>query len=282
MFECIDNTEVAQALLGAVANWAQRRGMDSLLGPRGLVGPDGGGILVAGFEHQPATGGGYNFPYYDRLLTQCGFGKDRDFYSAHVTRDQGLPERFYRVAEKVRARRGLRIKSFRSRRELRGWIPQAVKAHSEAFSQNYTYYPPTPEEVSTLISTLLTVADPDLIKLVLKQDRIVGVVLALPRITRGLQRARGRLWPTGWFHILRERRRTKWMDLHGLGFLPEFQGLGGNAILYTELAKTLERGQYEYVEFVQVDEENAKSLREVQIYAPELYKTHRNYRKPLS
>jgi hypothetical protein len=136
-------------------------------------------------------------------------------------------------------------------------------------------------EIAIIVNTVFTIADPRLIKLVLKGDEIVGMVLGLPDLTAGLQKAKGRLWPLGWMHVVRERKRTKGVNFPALGLLPAYQGLGANAALYAELAKTLITSQYDYAELVQVDEHNFKSLREIGILDVEWYKTHRSYRRTL-
>ncbi len=278
-FEVVQDVQVACALFAAALDWARAQGATSIVGPKGLIGSDGGGVLVDGFEHRPVAGSSYNFPYYDTLLKEAGFEKDRDFLSARVDRNQNVPERFYETAERVRKRRGLQVLSFRSRREIYPWVRRAIEAHGRAFSRNYTYYPPTPEEATWVVNALWRIADPRLIKLVLKGDEIVGLVLGLPDVAAGLQRAGGRLWPLGWFHILHERQRTETALLPALGFLPTYQGLGGNAVLYTELAKTLLSSHYRYAEFVQVDERNWSSIREISIFDTHWYKTHRLYRQ---
>ncbi len=284
-FEAVQDREVARALFQAALGWARARGASEIAGPKGLIGSDGGGVLVDGFGHRPVVGTSYNFPYYEALLRDVGLVKDRDFLSARVDHRHRLPQQFYQAAERVRERRGLQVLSFRSRREMLPWVQRAVEAHGRAFSHNYTYYPPTPEEATRIVDTVLRIADPRLIKLVLKGDEIVGVVLGLPDVAAGLQRARGRLWPLGWFHILREKRRTSHALLPALGFLPGYQGLGGNALLYAELARTLASSHYRSVEFMQVDEENFKSIREIRIMGSdsagdvEWYKTHRLYRR---
>jgi hypothetical protein len=132
-----------------------------------------------------------------------------------------------------------------------------------------------------IVNTIFMVADPRLIKLVTKGDEIIGVVLGLPDLAIALQKARGRLWPWGWYHLLKEQRRAKRALLPALGLLPAYQGLGGNALLYTELAKTIASSSYQSVEFVSVDEDNYKSLREINTLDVNWYKTLRLYRKAL-
>jgi hypothetical protein len=214
-------------------------------------------------------------------MQDSGLEKDRDLLSVQVDRGPDLPERFFEAAERIKARRGLWVKNFRSKRELRQWVPQVIKAHGEAFSKNYTYYPPTPDEAALVADLALRIADPRFVKLVMKGEQVAGVVLGLPDLTAGLQRAKGRLWPLGWLHLLAERSRTRWVDFPALGLLPKYQGMGANVILYTELATTLKPSHFDHAELVQVDEHNFRSLREIENLNAIWHKKHRLYRRAL-
>lgn len=280
-FEVADDLIAAQALFDAAFDWARARGLEEMIGPRGVLGTDSGGILIEGFEHQPALGVPYNPPYYDAFITACGFEKDTDYISGHIPAAFELPARFFRVADKVMERRGYWIKHFQSKRELRRWVPRLVEAHRIAFSGSHTYYPPTPDELQMIIDTILTIADPSLLKLVMQEKEVVGFVFIYHDIAAGLKKAHGRLWPFGWFHILSDKRRTRLANGNGLGVLPAHQGLGANAVLYTELTKMLRASQFERLELVQIEERNMRSLAEMRNVKPEWYKVHRGYKRAL-
>ena len=156
-----------------------------------------------------------------------------------------------------------------------------MAVHRAAFSQTASFYPPTEREVMNVVNTIMTIIDPKLVKLVMKGDEIVGFILAYADISAGLRRADGRLFPLGWYHILRERGRTEWLNVNGLGMLPEYQGLGGNAILYTELAKTVKQSHFKHVEVIQVDEANFKSRSDMETIGVTWHKRHRHYKRTL-
>lgn len=137
-FEAVDDSQVSAALFDAAFAWARRRGLDTMMGPHGLLGNEGNSILVEGFEHRPALGVPYNRPYYHRLITEAGFEKETDFLSAQLDAGYHLPERVTEIAERVRARRGFEVKSFGSLAELRSWIPRFLEAHRRAFAANRT------------------------------------------------------------------------------------------------------------------------------------------------
>ena len=280
-FEVVEDIQVARALFEAAFDWARAQGLNAITGPKGIIGSDTGGVLVEGFEHRPAMGVPYNFPYYDTFIEDSGFEKDTDYFSGYLSGDHQLPERFYRIAEKAKARSGFWVKTFSSKREIRRWMPRVLEAHQEAFSQTHTYYPPTAEEITLIFDTLVSVVDPRLVKLVMQGEKIVGFLLAYHDVSAALQKAKGHLWPLGWYAILRERKRTRWVNINGLGVLPACQGLGANTILYTELAKTVKGFGFEHLDIVQAEEGNLESLADMKAIGVKWYKTHRSYERAL-
>ncbi len=276
-FEAVEQGEVAQGLFETAIDWARQRGLDTILGPRGLIGSDSGGVLVEGFEHRAALGVPYNFPYYDEFIMAAGFKKDTDHLSGYLPGDHLVPERIQRIAEKIKERRGYWIKTFKSKDEMRQWVPRVQTVHREAFEGTHTFYPPTDAEMQAIAGNLIGVADPSLIKLVMKGEDIIGFIFAYHDISEGFRKARGRLWPLGWYHILKERNRNEWVNINGVGLLPAYQGLGANAILYTEIDKSIKAFGFKHMDIVQVNETNFTSYNDMMALGVQWYKRHRSY-----
>ena len=143
--------------------------------------------------------------------------------------------------------------------------------------------PVTEAEAKAIGDRILTVADPTLITVLMRGDEIAGFVLAYPDISAAIQRCRGRLWPTGWYHLLREFKRTRWLNFNGAAILEPYRGLGGNALLYAELYHTLiGRTQYQYADLVQIQETNTRMIQELEALEVKPYKKHRLYRRSLA
>jgi hypothetical protein len=280
-FECVEDVDVARAVFNAAFDWARSRGLDRILGSKGFLQGDGMGILVKGFEHRPAMGIPYNHSYYEAMVRDSGFEKETDFLSGYLRGDHQLPQRFYAIAEKVKERRGFWIKSFTSRREMRGWVRRAGRLYNQTFVDNWEYCPLTDEEMDVVADRLLSISDPRLMKVVMKGEEIAGFVFAFPDISAAIQKTKGRIWPIGWFHLLREFKRTNWVNLNGLGLLPEHRGVGANAVLYTELARSVYDYGFEHADVVQIEERNDKSLGEMAALGVEWYKRHRIYWRAL-
>lgn len=284
-FDSVNDQEVANALFEAVFDWARKRGLDTVIGPKGLSPFDGYGILIEGFEHrQMMTMTNYNYDYYPRLVEAFGFEKEVDFVSCYLPADSfRLPERVERIAQRVKERGRLQVKQFRSKRELIQWAPRIGQAYNKAFIQNWEYYPFSQSDIQYAVDNVFLVADHRLIKIILHGDEIVGFLFAFPDVSAALQRARGRLFPFGLVDILLEMRRTKTISGNGMGILPEYQGLGGNALLYYEMAQTiLGFKQFEHVEMTQVAETTRQMRADLKNLNGVEYKNHRVYRRRIA
>lgn len=283
LFECLPEFEVAQALFDRAAQWAQERGLQQLVGPKGFGALDGYGMLVDGFEHRPAmTMMNYNPEYYPEFMGRLGFHKEVDFVSCELTVERfALDERIHRIAARAAKSSGLRVLRFKSKAELRSWAPKIGAAYNRAFVNNWEYYPLTPREISFLTDNLLSVADPKLIKIIAQEDEVVGFLFAFPDVSRGLQKARGRLFPLGIFHLLLDMRRTMDVAINGAGVLPQFQGRGGNALLYSEMEKTIREGGFERADLTQVAETAVQMRRDLENVGGIPYKNHRVFIKTI-
>jgi len=256
--------------------------MAYLVGPLGFAAGDPLGLLVEGFEHRAAMGITYNYSYYARLIEGCGFRKDFDLVSCHATARSEFPEKIHHLADRVKQRRGLRVVNFQSKRELRALVPEIKRVYNETLGAFERNSPLTDEEIDAVAERMISVADPELIKVVLQGDELVGFLFAFPDLSAAIQRCRGRLWPLGWLHLLREFRQTRWVNLNGMAVIPKFQGLGANLVLYSEMIKTLQSGRFTDADLVQARDNNTKMIAELERFGVPVYKRHRVYRKPLN
>lgn len=281
LFEVDEDPEAARLLFDTAFEWAREQGLEKISGPEGFLPGDGLGLLVKGFDHHPAMGISYNYDYYDRLVREAGFEKQTDYYSCYLSGDIELPERFCRVAKKVKERRGFEVLRFQSKDEMRAFVPRVVEAYNAAFSENRGFVPVTGEEAEVIAGRLLDMTQPDLIKVVAKGDEIVGFLFGFPDVWKALRRCRGRLYPFGWALLLWESRRTRWINFNGAGILPQHQGLGVNAVLYYEMYKTVKERGFLHTDLVQINEANDRMVKELEALGADFYKTHRIYERAL-
>jgi hypothetical protein len=281
LFECEDEIETAVGLFEASINWARKRGLDRIVGPKGFSALDGLGLLVKGFDHRPAFGLPYNPAYYPGLVEAAGFKPGEELVSGYLSSRIQLPEKIHRASEVVQRRRGLRVARYHRRSDLRALVPKLQALYNGSLSGTSGNVPLTDDEVKTLADQLLWFADPKLIKIILKDDEPVGFLFAYPDISAALQRTRGRIFPMGWITLLREMRRTKWVNINGAGIIEKYRGLGGTAILFSEMHKSVIEGGFEHAEVVQIGQENGNMQRELRELGIDFYKSHRLYSRAL-
>ena len=283
-FECEDDLEAATALFEQVFEWARQRGLDKIVGPKGFGPLDGYGMVTMGYEHrQMMTMMNYNFPYYVNLVEALGFTKEVDFLSCLLERDLfQLPERIHSIAGRVQERGVLRVLRFQTKGDLKRWAKRIGKAYNDSFINNWEYVPLTDREIGFVLENILTVADPRLIKVIAHEDQAVGFLFGFPDVSAALQRTKGRLFPFGIFDLMREIKRTDWCALNGAGILPEFQGRGGNALLYSEMEKTFfEEFNFKHVDMTQVAETAVQMRQDLVNLRGTPYKNHRVYQRVL-
>jgi len=280
LLEAENDHECAFGLFEAGCDWARSCGLDRIVGPKGFTPLDGFGLLVKGFEHRPAFGLPYNPAYYIDLIEEQGFVKEGESVSGYLSTDIQFPPRIHELADRIARRRGLHILQCSTRKDVRQLVPHLKELYNNSLTGTEGTAPLTDREVNAMANQLIWLADPKLIKLVMKEDKAVGFLLAYPDVSAALQKTHGRLFPFGWLTLFLELRRTEWINVNGAGLLPDYRGSGGTAILYSELFKSVtENPRYKHADVVQIGLENENMQREMENFGIDFYKMHRVYKK---
>ena len=169
----------------------------------------------------------------------------------------------------------LNVHRFETKRELKAWSSRIGQAYNKAFINNWEYYPLSDREIKFVVDNIMIIADPRLIKIITHNHDVVGFLFAFPDVSAALQRARGRLLPFGIIDLLFELRRTKWVAMNGMGILEEFQGRGGNALLYSEMEKTIRNDRFAQADLTQVAETAVQMRKDLENVGGKSYKNHR-------
>jgi hypothetical protein len=281
LFDTIDDLEVARTLFDAVFEWARERGLDQVVGPKGFGPLDGYGIQTEGFEHrQMMTMMHYNYDYYPKFMEELGFRKEVDFLSCYFDLsklEENFPQRIHRIADRIQKRGTLKVKQFQSKKELASWGQRIGEAYNNAFVNNWEYYPLSKKEIDFVVENILVIADPKLFKIITHDEEVVGFLFSFKDISLALQRNKGRVFPFGFLHILWELRKTKWISFNGTGILPKYQGIGGNALMYSEMAKSMTEYPFEHGDLPQVAETTKEMRADLENIGGVPYKNHRVY-----
>jgi hypothetical protein len=254
-----------------------------MLGPRGFSPIDGYGLLTSGFDQpQMMAMMNHNPPYYVELIEALGFTRKIHYLSCFLKpKDFHFPEQVHRIAERVQQRGTFRVQRFESMRDLKAWVPRIGQAYNQAFVNNWEYYPLTVREIGEIEKVLLAFADPSLIKIILHEEKVVGFLLGFPDIYKAIQRSKGHLFPFGLLDMMIESHRTNWVSFNIIGILPEYQGLGGNCLLYSEMEKTTKARKFDFAAVYQVAETAVRMRSDLAKIGGITYKDHWVYTRAI-
>jgi hypothetical protein len=281
LFECQNNQSIAHRLFDAGIEWARNQKLNKMIGPKGFTALDGLGMLFSGFEHRPAFGIPYNPSYYPILIEQEEFYKMTDIVSGHMYSEKQFPQKIHEISRMVQERKGLHVERFKTRADLLRLVPKLKDLYNGALQGTSGNVPLTDAEARTMANQILWFADPRFIKILMKGEEPVGFLFAYPDISIAVQRQKGKLFPFGWWDMFREMQRTEWVDINGAGILEQYRGMGGTAILFSEMYNSVLEGHFKHADLVQIGVENDRMLNELRDMGIEFYKIHRLYQKEL-
>lgn len=277
--EAGDDPEITEALLSEIEGWAKSQGADALVGPMGFSDQDPQGMLVEGFDTPPLIATNYNSPEMPRILEGMGYTKKVDYACFRVDIPDEMPESHRRIAERVK--RDFRLLEFKRKRDLRPFIRPVLSLMNETYASLHGFAPLDPEEMDQLARRYMSFLEPDLIKGVEKDGQVVGFFIAMPDISPGIKRARGRLFPFGFLHILKELRSSKDLVLLLVGIRKDMQARGIDALMAISLYESARRRGMKRAFFHQELEDNRLVLAETLRVGAVPYKRARIYQKSL-
>lgn len=234
----VDDPEVSKALLDRACDWARERGLDGLHGPLGFTDLDREGMLVEGFEELGTLPMIYNYPYYPRHLETLGFEKDVDWLEFEIKSPTEIPEKVLRVQELVLKRSRLHLVDAKRPRDLRPYAPAVFRLVNETYADLYGVVELTERQIDFYTKQYFGFIRPEFTKAIVDEnDRLVAFGVAMPSLSRALQRARGRLLPVGFLYLLHALHHPTQIDMYLVAVRRELQGLGVNSILMTEITR---------------------------------------------
>ncbi len=244
----VDDEAVCRALLSAVEGWAREKGMTAVHGPLGFTDLDREGMLVEGFDEPATLATIYNHSYYPKHLEACGYRKDIDW----VEYEMPLPEeneKISRLAATVMRRNNLHLLDVKHKRQMLKYADDLFELLQEAYSHLYGFTPLSRKQVDAYIRQYFGFMSPEFVPIVLDEhDRMIAFGITLPSLSSALQKAKGRLLPFGFLHLLHALRHNDRADLYLVAICEEYQGLGVNAILIQRMIEVFRRKGIRIVE----------------------------------
>ena len=290
--DLIDDVDVLRALLTAVEDFGRQKGMKEIIGPLGFTDMDPEGMLTKGFEELGTMATEYNHPYYPVLMEQMeGYEKDNDYveYKVFVPKT-GMPEKMKRVAELCMERYNLHVKKL-VKSDVYGpkkYGHRVFEVINKTFGHLYGYSEMSERQMDEYVDMYFKFVDLELLCIIedwnTPDHDVIGVGITIPSLSRALQKChKGRLWPFGWWHVLRalKWKKTDVVDCLLIGVLPEYRSKGANALLFYDLIPIYQKYGFKWGETHVEMETNGKVQSQWMYFDHEQHKRRRCYKKAL-
>lgn len=279
----IDDLEVSQALLDAVAAWGKSKGLDGLNGPVGFTDFDHQGLLIEGYEYLAPMASLYNYPYYVKHMDAYGLVKENDWIEMQIYPPQELPERFGRMAKIVEQRSRVRVDKVKNVKELKkkyGYTYMDVI--DIAYQKLYNFQPLTDRQKQQYCESFFPLLNFDFITVVVNEkDEVVGVGVGMPDISKALRKCQGKLFPFGWYHIMKALSSDHYdtFDFLLIAVRPDYQDRGLNAVIIADQHPYFVKYGIKQIETTAIIETNFKNLNHWEFFPHKYHKRRRAYIK---
>ena len=285
----IDDIEVSKALLKAVEDYGREKGMTSVVGPLGFTDMDPEGMLTWGFDQLGTMATIYNYDYYPKHMEKLGgWEKDNDYVEYRLDVPETAPEKYTKIAEMVEKRYNLHARKLTKKEIFEGGYGKKLfDLINVTYSHLYGFSELTDRQIDQYVKMYFPLADLDLITVIEdgnKDNQLVGLAITIPSLTRALQKCRrGRLFPFGWWHLLRAIKfhKTEVVDLLLIGVLPEYRSKGANALVFADLIPRYVKYGFKWGETHVEMETNESVQSQWGPLDPTMHKKRRCYRKPI-
>lgn len=281
-----DDITISRALIETVKEWGRKHGMTELEGPLGFTDMDAEGMLIEGFEELSTIATIYNHPYYPRHMEQLGLEKACDWVERKIYIPDAIPEKHQRISRIVAEKYGLHVRKLKSRREAfqNNTAHRIFELINEAYAPLFGYSKMTERQIDGYVKQYIPILDLRMVTLVEdSEDNIVAVGVSMPSMSRALQKAHGRLFPFGWWHLLKalKWKRDEMLDLLLIGVHPDYQSKGVNALIFADLIPVYQQMKFRYAESNPELEVNENVQKQWQYFDVQQHKRRRCYRTDL-
>jgi len=285
----IDDIEVSKALLKAVEDYGREKGMTSVVGPLGFTDMDPEGMLTWGFDQLGTMATIYNYDYYPKHMEKLGgWEKDNDYVEYRLDVPEAAPEKYTKIAEMVEKRYNLHARKLTKKEIFEGGYGKKLfDLINVTYSHLYGFSELSERQIDQYVKMYFPFADLDLITVIEdgnKDNQLVGLAITIPSLTRALQKChRGRLFPFGWWHLLRAIKfhKTEVVDLLLIGVLPEYRSKGANSLVFADLIPRYVKYGFKWGETHVEMETNESVQSQWGPLDPTMHKKRRCYRKAI-
>jgi GNAT superfamily N-acetyltransferase len=273
---------VTKALLEFVEKWAKDKGMVKLVGPMGFTEEDPEAFIIEGFNEVTNLATNQNWPEIPGFMEQLGYSREVDYFVYLINVKEALNDDYNKLYRWVKRSKDFRLVEFTTKKELWKYIIPIFKLMNESFMVLYGYSPFTEEEIRGFAKRYMPAVDPRFIKCVVRgENEVIGFIIGIPNMSPGIIKARGRLFPFGFIHILHARNTSKKLDLYMGGVKEEYRSKGIDVLMGYRMLEQARDAGIEYIDSHHELESNVAVRSEMERGGGKIYKKYRIYQKTL-
>lgn len=282
----VDDAEVSDALIDTVKAWGRERGMQEIEGPLGFTDMDSEGMLIEGFDQLSTMATIYNYPYYPVHMERMGFEKSADWVEVKIYIPDAIPEKHKRISDIIQRKYNLRVRKLTDKKDVikSGVAHEIFRLINDAYAPLFGFSRMTEAQIDQYVNVYIPVLDLRMVTLVeTEEGEIVAVGISMPSLSEALQKAKGKFFPFGWYHLLKALKwnRPKVLDLLLVAVRPDYQSKGVNALLFTDLIPVYQEMGFEYAESNPELEDNGRVQNQWQYFKTEQHKRRRCFKQNL-
>ncbi|MEJ8598077.1 hypothetical protein JSO62_05150 [Riemerella anatipestifer] len=282
-FECYEDEAIFSALLKEVEQWAKSKGCEELIGPMGFSDKEPQGFLTKGFSEPTMMITNSSFEYMSRMILASGYSSFVELCQYDVPLTSKITERYEAFTERIQSRMNITVHQFTSTKQVKPFVKSVFNLINATYQEIYGFTSISEEEMDEFASRFLPLLNPKLIKIISDgSGRVVAFVIAMADLSQGIKKAKGRLLPLGWFHILRASKTSKRLVLLLGGIAPDYQNKGLDAVLATHLFGSAIKLGFKSVDSHLIMKENHKMRAEIErLPNHRMYKEYTIYKKEI-
>lgn len=258
-FDVIDDIEVTKALLEKAYELGRKNNLEHVEGPMGFSNLDKVGVLTEGFDEIGTMITWYNHPYFAKHLEQLGFVKEKEYIESIFPFSNVKPEFFLKAQALIKKRYELTSLTFTKTKDIMPYVDKMFDLFNNSYADLSSFVAISPVQIEYFKKKYISFINPEYIKFVMdKNNEIVAFSIVMPSFSEALQKAKGKLFPFGFYHLLKARKYSKDVVFYLIGVAPEYQNKGVTAIIFNEYYKTFsEKGIVNCIRTPELEENHA-------------------------
>jgi hypothetical protein len=274
----IDDIKVSKSLINTAIEYAKSKGISKIEGPMGFTNLDKAGMLTKGFDKLATMIGIYNFDYYPKHMEQQGLVKEKEWVEFEINFPDTLPDKVEKFSRLIAEKYELELVKFKAKKDILPLVDSMFKLLDDTYKNLSTYTPITEEQIKHYKEKYFKFIDKDYIVCIKdKSGSLISFAITMPSYSKALQKAKGKLFPFGWWHLLNAGKKNDRANFYLIGIHPQYQKRGVTAIIFKEIYETFKKKGVKFLETNPELEENASIQALWQDYNPINHKRRRTY-----